>query len=71
MYTIYHAEQVLQQQGQSDKTLKRYSIAVLRELCVKRGIQVDVGGSRHLKKPYIDALLTHVRRHSSFLVHYY
>ena len=61
MYTIYHAEQILQQQGQTEKTLRWYNITVLQQLCVKRGIQVDVSGLRHLKKPYIDVLLTHVR----------
>ena len=61
MYTVDHAEQTLQQQIQSEKTLRWYSIAVLKELCVKRRIQVDVGYSRPLKKPYIEALLTHVR----------
>jgi hypothetical protein len=61
MDTRYQAEKAFWQQGQSEKTLKRYKIAVLQELCVKRGIQVDVGGSKRLKKPYIDALLTHVR----------
>ena len=71
MYTIYHAEQAFRQHDQNEKTLKRYSIAVLQELCVKRGIQVGVGGSRRLKAPYIDALLAHVRWHSVSLVHYY
>ncbi|KAI9434912.1 hypothetical protein F5148DRAFT_1154731 [Russula earlei] len=58
MYTIDHAERALRQHDPTEKTLKRYSIPVLQELCVKRGI--DVGGSsRPLKKPYIDALLIH------------
>ena len=59
MYTINQAEQVLRKHNQSKKTLRRYTIAVLRELCIKHHIQVDVG-SRSLKKPYIEALLTHV-----------
>jgi len=61
MYTIYHAERALRQKCQNEKVLKRYSIAVLQELCAKRGIQVDAATSRRLKKPYIDALLTYVR----------
>ena len=65
MDTTDHAKWALRQHNLNEKTLRRYSIAVLRELCVKCGIQVDVahvGGSRPLKKPYIDALLlTHVR----------
>jgi hypothetical protein len=61
LYTIYHAEHALRQHNQIEKTLKRYSIAVLRELCVKRAIQVDLGVSRRLKRPYIDALLVYVR----------
>jgi hypothetical protein len=61
MHTIYQAEKALREHIQSEKTLKQYSVAVLRELCVKRGIQVDAGDSRRLKRPYIDALLTHVR----------
>jgi hypothetical protein len=61
LYTIYHAERALRQHNQTEKTLKRYSIAVLRELCVKRAIQVDLGVSRRLKRPYIDALLVYVR----------
>jgi hypothetical protein len=71
MYTIDHAERALQQHNRNEKTLRCYSIAVLHELCVKHGIQVDVGSSRPLKKPYIDALLlTHVRLYSSLLVQY-
>ena len=35
MYMVDHAEQTLQQQIQSEKTLRWYSIAVLKELCVK------------------------------------
>ncbi len=61
LYTIYHTEHALQQHNQTEKTLKQYSIAVLWELCVKRAIQVDLGVSRHLKRPYIDALLVYVR----------
>jgi hypothetical protein len=61
MYTIHHAERAIQQHDQTEKKLKRYDIAVLQQLCDKRGIQVDKGGSRPLKKPYIDALLIHVR----------
>jgi hypothetical protein len=61
LYTIYHAERALRQHDQTEKILKRYSIAVLWELCVKRAIQVDLGVSRHLKRPYIDALLVYVR----------
>ncbi|KAI9449660.1 hypothetical protein F5148DRAFT_1153053 [Russula earlei] len=61
MYTINHAERALRQHDLTEKTLKRYSIPVLQELCVKCGI--DVGGlSRPLKKPYIDALLIHHSR---------
>ncbi|KAI0245495.1 hypothetical protein BJV78DRAFT_1158578 [Lactifluus subvellereus] len=59
MDTRYQAEKAFRQQGQSEKTLKQYKIAVLQELCVKHSIQVDVGGLKHLKKPYINALLTH------------
>ena len=61
LYMVYHTECTLQQYNQTEKTLKWYSIAVLRELCVKRAIQVDLGGSRRLKRPYIDALLIYVR----------
>lgn len=61
MRTIYQAEKALREGIQSEKTLRQYSIAVLRELCVKRGIQADAGDSRRLKRPYIDALLTYVR----------
>ena len=57
MYTIDHAERALRKYNRNGKTLRCYSIAVLQELCDKRGIQVDVGGLRPLKKPYIDALL--------------
>lgn len=60
MYTIRHAERALRQQNQSEKTLRRYRIAVLQELCIRHSIQVDVG-SQPLKKPYIDALLAYVR----------
>ncbi|KAH8979322.1 hypothetical protein EDB83DRAFT_2327161 [Lactarius deliciosus] len=59
MYTIEHAEQALRQCRQDERTLLRYNIAVLRELCAKNGIEVDGGGSRPLKKPYIKALLSH------------
>ncbi|KAH9012571.1 hypothetical protein EDB85DRAFT_1895431 [Lactarius pseudohatsudake] len=59
MYTIDHAEQALRQCRQDERTLLRYSIAVLRELCAKNGIEVDGGSSRPLKKPYIKALLSH------------
>jgi len=61
LYTIYHAECALWQYNQTEKTLKQYSIAVLRELCVKQAIQVDLGMSRRLKRPYINALLVYVR----------
>ena len=65
MDTTDHAERALWQHNLNEKMLRRYSIAVLWELCVKCGIQVDVahvGSSRPLKKPYIDTLLlTHVR----------
>lgn len=61
MFTIHDAEQAIQRHGQSEKSLKRFNIAILRQLCVRRGIQVDEGRSRLLKKPYIDALLIHVR----------
>ncbi|KAH9016008.1 hypothetical protein EDB85DRAFT_1898423 [Lactarius pseudohatsudake] len=59
MYTIDHAEQALRQCRQDERTLLRYNIAVLRELCAKNGIEVDGGSSRPLKKPYIKALLSH------------
>ncbi|KAH9083971.1 hypothetical protein EDB83DRAFT_2309840 [Lactarius deliciosus] len=59
MYTIEHAEQALRQCCQDKRTLLWYNIAVLRELCAKNGIEVDGGGSRPLKKPYIKALLSH------------
>jgi hypothetical protein len=61
LYMIDHAEPALWQHDQTEKTLKWYSIAVLRELCVERAIQVDLGVSRHLKRPYINALLVYVR----------
>ncbi len=61
MYTIQHAERALRQRDRSEKTLRRYNITVLKELCIQRSIQVDAGGPRPLKKPYIDALLTYVR----------
>lgn len=61
LYTIYHAERALREHNQTEKTLKWYSIAILRELCVKRAIQVDLGVSRPVKRPYIDALLVYVR----------
>ena len=61
LYMIDHAEPALWQHDQTEKTLKQYSIAVLRELCVERAIQVDLGVSRRLKRPYIDALLVYVR----------
>ena len=61
MYTIDHAEQTLRQCRQDKRTLQQYNIAVLRKLCAKNGIEVDEGGSRLLKKPYINALLSHVR----------
>jgi hypothetical protein len=69
MYTIHHAEQALRQGRQDERTLKRYTIATLRELCAKSHIQVDGEGLRRLKKPYIEALLFHVRQHPSLLVH--
>ncbi|KAH8977095.1 hypothetical protein EDB86DRAFT_2838449 [Lactarius hatsudake] len=59
MYTIDHTEQALRQCRQDERTLLRYNIAVLRELCAKNGIEVDGGSSRPLKKPYIKALLSH------------
>jgi hypothetical protein len=68
MYTIDHAEQALRQCRHDEKTLQRYSVAVLQELCAKNSIQVDEGCSRRLKKPYINAILSHVRQHSSSLV---
>ena len=55
------SERALRHHIRSEKTLRQYSITVLRELCAKRRIQVDVGCLRPLKKPYIEALLTHVR----------
>lgn len=61
MYTIQHAERAFRQHPQTERALKRYSIAILKELCTKRGIQVDVSSPRHLKAPYINALLAHVR----------
>ena len=61
MHTIDKAEQAFWRCIQSEKTLRQYSIAVLNELCVKRGIQIEAGGRRPLKKLYIDALLTYVR----------
>ena len=61
MDTIDKAKQAFRRRIQSEKTLKQYSIAVLSKLCVKRGIQIEAGGWRLLKKPYIDALLTYVR----------
>lgn len=67
MHTIHDAERAFQQNRQSEGRLRRYSIAILQELCAKRGIQVDKKGSRPLKKPYLDALLAHVRRRPSFL----
>ncbi|KAH9174098.1 hypothetical protein EDB89DRAFT_1904811 [Lactarius sanguifluus] len=59
MYTIDHAEQALRQCHQDERTLLQYSIAVLRELCARNGIEVDGGSSRLLKKPYIKALLSY------------
>lgn len=68
MYTIDHAEQALRQHRHDERTLQRYSIAVLQELCAKNGIEVDEGCSRRLKKPYIDVVLSYVGQHSSSLV---
>jgi hypothetical protein len=69
MYTIDHAEEGLRQCGQDEKTLQKYSVAVLEELCTNNGIEVDKGSSsRRLKKPYIKAVLGYVRRHSSLLI---
>src|ERR1700743_2835421 len=68
MYTIHHAERTLRQGRQDERTLKRYTIATLRELCAKRRVQVDGEGSRLLKRPYIEALLYHVRQNPSLLV---
>jgi hypothetical protein len=67
MYTIEHAEKALRQCRQDEKTLLRYSIAVLEELCAKNGIEVDKG-SKPLKKPYIKALLDYVTSHSSSFI---
>jgi hypothetical protein len=61
MYTIDHAERALRQRRHDEKTLQRYSIAVLQELCAKNSIEVDGGCSRRLKKPYINAIMNHVR----------
>ncbi len=61
MYMIDHTEQTLWQCCQDERTLQQYNIAILRELCAKNGIEVDEGGSRLLKKLYINALLSHVR----------
>ena len=58
---VHHAKQALWKHNSSEKTLKQYSIAILQELCIRRNIQVDHGGSRPLKKLYINALLTYVR----------
>lgn len=60
MYTIHHAEQALRQGHQDEASLKRYTVAILRELCVRRGIKVNEG-ARPLKRPYLEALLTQVR----------
>jgi len=69
MYTIDHAEKALRRCGLDEKTLRRYTVAVLRELCAKSGIEVDKGStSRPLKSPYIKALLDYVRQHSSSLI---
>lgn len=65
MDAMDHAEQALRQCRQDEKTLQRYSVAVLHELCAKNSIEVDKGGSRPLKKPYINALLEYVRQHPS------
>lgn len=59
MSMIRTAEQALRR-GQGEGTLRRYTVATLRELCVKRGIKV-IEGSRPLKMPFIEALLAHVR----------
>jgi hypothetical protein len=67
MSAIHDAEQALRRGRQDEKSLRRYSVAVLQELCAKCGIQVSQEHKRRLKKPYIEALLTHVRRHSSLL----
>lgn len=62
MFTIHHAEQALRQGHQDEGSLRRYTVAILRELCVRRGIKVTVNeGERPLKRPYLEALLTHVR----------
>jgi hypothetical protein len=65
MYSIDHAKRILRQCRHDEQTLRRYSIAVLQELCAENGIDVEMRGSRHLKKPYIDALLIHVRQRTS------
>ncbi|KAI9444424.1 hypothetical protein BJY52DRAFT_1228866 [Lactarius psammicola] len=62
MNTIDHAEQTLWRCRQDERTLRRYNIAILRELCAKNGIEVDEGGSKRLKKPYIKALLSYQRQ---------
>ena len=64
-YTKDHA---LRQSRHDEKTLQRYTIAVLQELGAMKGIEVDEVTSNHQKKPYIDALLNHVTQHSPSLV---
>jgi hypothetical protein len=65
MSMIDRAERALQRCCRDQKTLQaslqRCSVAVLQELCNKNGIEIDTEGSRRLKKPYIDTLLSHVR----------
>ena len=69
MYTIDHAEKALLQCSLNEKTLLRYTVAVLSDLCARNGIEIDKGStSRPLKKPYIKALLNYVRQHSSSLI---
>jgi hypothetical protein len=64
-----HTEKALRQSSLNEKTLLQYTVAVLSELCVRSGIEVDKGStSRPLKKPYIKALLNSVRQHPSSLI---
>ena len=59
-YMIHDAEQALQHGHPDEATLKRYSVAILQELCVRRRFKIDQKGSRRLKRPYIDVLLARV-----------
>lgn len=56
-HTIHDAEQALQHGCPDRKTLERFSVDILEELCTTRMVEIVHKGTRRFKKPYIDALL--------------